>query len=91
MVLPLPLSPATAVIVGRSAEIAKVTSSTATVTLERLKSPPPKILETFCSSRRLANFTSRHGYVRVEKVAHDVAVVADVGISGFEFVANGFD
>lgn len=88
MVLPLPLSPATAVIVGRSDEIANVTSSTATVTLERLNSPPPKTLVTFWSSRRLANFATRHGYIGVEKVAHDVAVITDVSVSGFKFVAD---
>ena len=54
MVLPLPLSPAIAVMVGRSSGIANEMSWTAMVMFERLKNPPPKILETFCSSSRLA-------------------------------------
>ena len=54
VVLPLPLSPAMAVIVGRSSGIASETSCTAIVTLERLKNPPPKILDTLSSSSRLA-------------------------------------
>ena len=87
VVLPLPLSPATAVIEGRSVEIANVTSSTATVTLERLKSPPPNALVTFWSSRRLANFASRHGYIGIEKMAHNVAVITHFDVSRFKLVA----
>ena len=53
VVLPLPLSPATAMMPGFSRGIPKLTSSTATVIFRR-SSPPPKTLETFRSSRTLS-------------------------------------
>ena len=52
VVLPDPLSPATAVMLATSASIANETSSTATVRLARLNNPPPKTLVTDFNSNR---------------------------------------
>ena len=88
VVFPLPLSPATAVIDGRSAEIANEISSTATVMLERLNSPPPNTLVTLCSSSRLANFATCHRYFIIEQVTHHPSVVAQMHISRRQFEAS---
>src|SRR5438045_2615924 len=79
VVLPLPLSPTTAVIVGGASSIASEKPSSATVGLARFNNPPPKVLVTCRTASSGGIRPSRREFRRSEglvQVARDLSIRA---------------